>query len=164
MKIIKDGYVYVQLEDINYLLGKDNIPRDVLESFGLIEARNCTRYHFIKITEKAAMKYIEYADCIEDYDKLNGKSPKELSELIDVLNSKIEEAKKDLYEATKPQKAKMYSAICCDLTYRRSQVETFYDLRQGLISDIEFPSDVKPPKKPMKNIFKMIIDKFKKDE
>ena len=85
MKIISDGAVYVQKNDIAYLNSTDlSIPVSIFMKvfgFGLTFIDDSNRYYFIKYEEDSEIEYLKGLDWMIDYNEVKDLSDDEIISL-----------------------------------------------------------------------------------
>lgn len=164
MKIIRENCVYVQLEDINYLVNRNvQIPKKIIyrtleNGYLIIDESN--KYSFIRYDEKEIIDFFKGLDVIIDYDSIKNLPTDQLDLYCDNI-SKVKDEELDKFNKLSKEKRmsnqKQLDRIN-DLEYRYYQVNKFL-LYKGGYDSMELPKEVKKEEKKsgLKNIFKRII-------
>lgn len=162
MKIIRDNIIYVQLEDINYIVNRNiGCPKKIIKetlSQGYIAIDYDNMYDFVFFKDKEIIDFINKTSFILDYDELNMKSIKELNVMI---NNYLEEKKSllDKFNSmTKYEKKEDTLNNINDLEYKFYQVNKILLCKKGN-DHLVLPEGIETPKK---NIFKKIFKNKKK--
>ena len=126
MKVIKDGKVYVNLSDIQFLGG---LPRKIKK-----EMKFCLEPNklLIELSSKEAIEYFKKAYEIVDYSDICGKSDEELLQQInnelDILKVKAEEWVLERRKETKKVDEK-YNKLFRGLNYRIYTIKEYIQKR-----------------------------------
>lgn len=145
MKIFKDNIVYVQLEDLNYIIKKELdfpknlIPKTIEQGYVFIDEKN--QYNFIGYNEKNIVEYFKNLELIVDYDNIKNLSADELNRICNRLLHDKELSKEDEYDS---------------IEYKYYQINKFLSFKEGN-EDLNLPEGVDYPKKD--SIFKKIFKK-----
>jgi len=168
MKIIVEGKVYVQLNDIMYIfhnLEETPIPSSIFDVvFKDGKPLICTdenRYEFVEFTDKGAIDFFKDFDYSVDYLTLRDKSEEELIEIGVAISEERNNLAKKFNEMSDEDKQKNQSMVfaCKMLVFKMLSVRDIVWMKQEHLKiklpNIEELKDSK--KKPfykLKNIFK----------
>lgn len=82
MKVITNDAIYVQMNDLAYLMTSDTpIPASIMMKVfgrGMVIINDDNRYDFVRFTEDDEIEFFKDLDWIVDYDELKDKSDEEL--------------------------------------------------------------------------------------
>lgn len=162
MKIFRDNCVYVQLEDINYIINRNiSCPRNLIhrtieQGYVFIDEKN--KYNFIGYNEKNIVDFFKGLDFIINYDEIKDLTNEELNDSCqNYINDK--EALLEEYNYMSPANKRNIEDIIShinDLEYKYYQISKFLLYKKGN-DNLVLPKGVDYPKKD--NIFKKIFKK-----
>jgi hypothetical protein len=149
MKIIKDGKVYVQLNDIRYIvsdLENVSVPSSIIDSIfkdgKIFVCDDSNRFDFVEFSDEAAIKFFAGADYIVDYLALKDMSEEDLiNEGEAIAEQKNNLAKK--YNAMSDEDKKKNQKIvtkCENLVFKMLQIRDIVWIKQGKL-DVKMPDN-----------------------
>ena len=164
MKIVFDNHVYVQKNDIMYLLENDNKNVTALERIALKYKKtieNADRYDFIKFKSKIDCNFFNNIDYIIDYNKVKDLSCKELIDMGMSLASERRElaSKYNNMDIIDRQRNFYIKIRCKELYYKMYSLGEVLWYKQGRIN-INMPNEIEnnikkeEDKKLSKNLWK----------
>ena len=94
MKILNNGKMYVQLNNLSYLTKMKKVPLSILErllkDFSTLIGNEDKKESFIEFSKKEEIEFFQNQDWIIDFKKVNSLSQEEIAFLIDSLKFQLE--------------------------------------------------------------------------
>ena len=164
MKIVLDGKIYVQKNDILYVirhLEKKPIPNSVFDRvFSGDTPFVCAdhnRYEFVEFDDKEAIEFFKNLDYSVDYLALKSMSETELCKLGQEIADKKDELVKKYNAMTKEEKSANDEILeqCSMLTFKMLSIRDVVWIKKGQLK-IKFPKGIEENKliSKIKNIIK----------
>lgn len=100
MKILNDGKMYVQLNNLSYLTRVKKVPLSILErilkDFSTLIINEENKNSFVEFSKKEEIEFFKNQDWIIDFKKMNSLSKEELDFLIKSLKIQLEKEDNNL--------------------------------------------------------------------
>jgi hypothetical protein len=161
MKIIKGNFIYIELEDLSYVVKKGiGVPKNLIQMTieqGYVFADKNNMYKFIGYKDPKIIEYFKEQDFVIDYEEIKDLSIDKLIQKCDryIDDRDLLSEEYSMMDTYSKEKYKDDLKTIDDLEYKYYQVNKYLLFKSG---DNEFglPEEVYSPKKEsiLKNIFK----------
>ncbi len=159
MKIIRNDIIYIQLEDINYIVSRNfKFPRNIVIRTieqGYVAIDEINKYDFICYKDTDIVDYFKDLDVIVNYDELKELSVNELRNKCDSYLDQKDMLLDSFNEMALEEKIVNHSILeeVNNIEYKYYQTNKYLLFKCGYDS-FNLPKELQKEKKIFKNIFK----------
>ena len=151
MKVLKNNAIYIQKNDLAYLVTTvQNVPDSIISKavkYGEMIIDNKHRYEFIKFTKKSDIAYLNKQNWLLDYNSIKDLTEKEMIKMGEnIAKERNRLAKKFNSLPVEKRMQGLYMELeCSQLEYKMNSLRDFILYQQGRIS-MDLPKEEKDSK------------------
>ena len=141
MKIFANNKVYVQNNDLSYLLhNAKEIPASIFEKVftGIFIVTDKNRYEFIEFSKPEEIEFFKKSEWIVDYNSLDGMNEEQIIEYGQQINKKRNQIAESFNKLSKNEREKQYDEITSQIDLLEFQMLSVRDILWHKQGNLEF--------------------------
>ena len=157
MKIIRKNKIYVQLNDINFIMKifsyiSLECPKKLLEECfkKVFVVNEINKYDFIEFDDEEIINYFKKLSFIVDYDKYKGLNFKEMHKCMENIGNELENISDKYNEYSEVEKIFKYKKISVLLKMKYHKLNSIRDIYRFKNNELVFNLPIKEKKKIFK--------------